>query len=131
MSISEISNLHLKTMNTSWDFYPDPIHTLSDISLEKVNNFIELSNKIRPYPIDDSPLTVLHKYELFKEEDKITYGCYLLFADADVLLSAIDLGAFAGETTITDSLTSHSDLINQINANKMGTRPKFYITNFL
>ena len=114
MSISEISNLHLKTMNTSWDFYPDPNHTLNNISLEKVNNFIELSNKIRSYPIDDSPLTVLHKYELLKEEDKITYGCYLLFADADVLLSAIDLGAFAGETTITDSFTSHSDLISQI-----------------
>ena len=104
----------LKTMNTSWDFYPDPNHTLNNISLEKVNNFIELSNKIRSYPIDDSPLTVLHKYELLKEEDKITYGCYLLFADADVLLSAIDLGAFDGETTITDSLTNHSDLINQI-----------------
>jgi ATP-dependent DNA helicase RecG len=114
MSISEISNLHLKTMNTSWDFYPDPNHTLNNISLEKVNNFIALSNKIRPYPIDDSPLTVLHKYELLKEEDKITYGCYLLFADADVLLSAIDLGAFAGETTITDSFTSHSDLTSQI-----------------
>ncbi|MBW2364251.1 MAG: putative DNA binding domain-containing protein, partial [Deltaproteobacteria bacterium] len=114
MSISEISNLYLKTMNTSWDFYPDPNHTLNNISLEKVNNFIELSNKIRSYPIDDSPLTVLHKYELLKEEDKITYGCYLLFADADVLLSAIDLGAFAGETTITDSFTSHSDLISQI-----------------
>jgi len=40
MSISEISNLHLKTMNTSWDFYPDPNHTLDDISLEKVNKFI-------------------------------------------------------------------------------------------
>jgi len=114
MSISEISNLYLKTMNTSWDFYPDPNHALNNISLEKVNNFIELSNKIRSYPIDDSPLTVLHKYELLKEEDKITYGCYLLFADADVLLSAIDLGAFAGETTITDSFTSHSDLISQI-----------------
>ena len=74
MSISEISNLYLKTMNTSWDFYPDPNHTLNNISLEKVNNFIELSNKIRSYPIDDSPLTVLHKYELLKEEDKITYG---------------------------------------------------------
>lgn len=114
MSISEISNLHLKTMNTSWDFYPDPNHTLDDISLEKVNKFIELASKIRPYPIDDSPLTVLHKYELLKEEDKITYGCYLLFADADILLRAIDFGAFAGETTITDSFTSHSDLISQI-----------------
>ncbi len=81
MSISEISNLHLKTMNTSWDFYTDPKHTLNNISLEKVNNFIELSNKIRSYPIDDSPLTLLHKYELLKAEDKITYGCYLLFCE--------------------------------------------------
>lgn len=44
MTITEISDLHLKTFNTSWDHYPDPYHKLDDISLDKVNNFIDLSN---------------------------------------------------------------------------------------
>ena len=71
MSITEISDLHLKTFNTSWDHYPDPHHKLDDISLDKVNNFIDLSNKTRSYPLGDPPLTVLKKYELLKEHDQI------------------------------------------------------------
>ena len=51
MAITEISDLHLKTFNTSWDHYPDPYHKLDVVSLDKVNNFISLSNKTRSYPL--------------------------------------------------------------------------------
>src|SRR5690606_37324744 len=36
MGVEEIANEHLKTINSSWDFYPDPHHSLDDICLEKV-----------------------------------------------------------------------------------------------
>ena len=49
MSITEISDLHLKTFNTSWDHYLDQQHKLDVISLDKVNEFIVLSNKTRSY----------------------------------------------------------------------------------
>lgn len=42
MSIHEISDLHLRSYQTSWDFYPDTRHGLGDISLEKVNKFIKV-----------------------------------------------------------------------------------------
>lgn len=36
LQVSEVVNMHLQSLNTSWDAYPDPMHTLDDISLEKV-----------------------------------------------------------------------------------------------
>lgn len=42
MSLDEIANEHLKTLNSSWDFYPDPNHGIEDISLEKINRFISI-----------------------------------------------------------------------------------------
>jgi ATP-dependent DNA helicase RecG len=41
MSIDEIANEHLKTINTSWDFYPDPNHSTEHISSQKVKRFVE------------------------------------------------------------------------------------------
>ena len=40
MSIDEISNEHLKTINSSWDFYIDPNHTIDAISINKVEHFV-------------------------------------------------------------------------------------------
>ena len=113
MSIHEISALHLKTHHSSWDHYYDTQHTLEDISLDKVNRFIELANKIRPYPIMDDPMTVLRKFELLQKE-KITHGCYLLFTADDSLLSTIEIGHFASETAIRDSLTIRSDIVGEV-----------------
>lgn len=36
MTVSDVVNEHLKTFNTSWDYYVDDFHTEADISLEKV-----------------------------------------------------------------------------------------------
>jgi len=113
MSINEISNLHLKTYQTSWDYYNDTRHRLDDISLGKVNDFIELSNNIRPYPVLDDPMTVLKKFELLKGQ-AITNGCYLLFASEDSFATTIEVGRFSGETVIKDSVTIRSDLFNEV-----------------
>ena len=43
MNLEEIANEHLKTINLSWDFAKDPNHTVKDISLDKVNQFVEMS----------------------------------------------------------------------------------------
>ena len=34
INIDEISNEHLKTINPSWDMYPDTLNSLDDISIE-------------------------------------------------------------------------------------------------
>ena len=113
LTIHEISNLHMHSYQTSWDYYPDIRHGLENISLEKVNKFIEISNRIRPYPILDDPMTVLKKFELLKEES-ITNGCHLLFATEDVFLSTIEIGRFSSATLIKDSITIRADLFSEV-----------------
>ena len=66
MNLEEITNEHLKSINLSWDFAPDPGHSVSDISIEKVNKFMSQANSLREHVIDDAPLTVLRKFELMR-----------------------------------------------------------------
>ena len=112
MNISEIADAHLKTYNNSWDYYEDNSHALSEISLDKVNYFITLANKNNLF-IEDDPLTVLRKYELIKK-DKITNGCYLLFAEQDSMISDIEIGRFSDATSIKDSVSIRSDLFSEV-----------------
>ena len=113
MTIHEISNMHLRSYQTSWDYYNDPQHEIEDISLEKVSKFIALSNRIRPYPILDDPMTVLKKFELTRGA-VITNGCYLLFAAEDSMMSTIEVGRFSHDTVIQDSTTIRSDLFSEV-----------------
>lgn len=113
MSITEISDLHLKTFNASWDYYKDTQHTIDEISLQKVTSFIAQASTLRAYPIDDAPLTVLTKYELLKGQ-QITHGCHLLFMDGESPLTNINAGRFASETLIKDNLTICTDLFSEV-----------------
>ncbi len=113
LSLTEISDLHLKTFNTSWDNYTTNDYTLEDISLDKVNAFIEISNKLREIKIGDDPLIVLNKFELLKE-NRIVNACHLLFAKNDVFKATIELGRFSTPTLIKDALTLRTDLFTEI-----------------
>ena len=113
MSLEEIANEHLKTINRSWDFAIDQNHSLNDVSLEKVNRFVELANNLRDHPIDDDPLTVLRKFEFYRNES-ITFGCFLLFGNEPTLSTTIDAGRFDSETIIKDSRTIRSDLFSEV-----------------
>ena len=64
LSTTEISDLHLKTFNSSWDSYPSAHYSLSDISMKKVTDFAQLANTRRETPIADDPITILQKFEL-------------------------------------------------------------------
>ena len=103
----------MKTINLSWDFAQDPNHSINDISLEKVNQFIATSNRYRDYPIDDDPLTVLKKFELL-QKNSISFGCFLLFCKQPSMISTIDAGCFDSETIIKDSITIQNDLFSEV-----------------
>lgn len=77
MSLDEISNEHLKTINSSWDYYVDDRHDFSDISQENISNLIEKIENYQGIKFTDDPLTILRKHELIKG-DKLTFGAYLL-----------------------------------------------------
>ena len=113
MSLDEIANEHLKTINASWDYYIDTRHDFSDISIEKA---IKLKDKIEKYQdkmFDDDIYTILRKYELIKD-DKLTFGAYLLFVDNISSLTCMQVGRFKSDTMIIDSLSLNTDLISEI-----------------
>lgn len=92
MSLEEIANEHLKTINLSWDFAKAANHTIKDISLLKVINFVEMANSLRENQIGDDPLTVLRKFELIRDQG-ITFGCFLLLGAEPTLSTTIDAGS--------------------------------------
>jgi len=115
MNLEEIANEHLKTINLSWDFAPDPRHGIKDISLDKVNGFVERANTLREHPITDDPLTVLRKFELIRDQ-AVSFGCFLLFGQEPTLITTIEAGRFDSETIIRDHLTIRDDLFAEVDA---------------
>jgi len=113
LSVSEVVNLHLQSCNTSWDYSLDDHHSENDISLDKVQNLIEMANKVRAVPITDDPLTVLQKYELIRE-GKITRAAFFLFMAGESSLTAIELGRFQTETLIKDGARLKTDLFAEV-----------------
>lgn len=113
LSVSEVVNMHLRTFNSSWDFHIDEYHTEKEISLVKVQDFIERVNLNKEFSLMDDPLTVLQKFELMRE-GKITYGCFLLFMAGESFISTIELGRFQTETIIKDGATIKADLFSEV-----------------
>lgn len=113
MSLDEISNEHLKTINSSWDYYVDERHDFSDISQENINNFIVKIEKFQNKTFNDDPMTILRKYELLKE-DKLTFGAYLLFTSNNSVLTAFQIGRFKSETKIIDNIDINTNILNQV-----------------
>lgn len=112
LSVGELSNMHLQTVNSSWDAYSDPLHRLKDISFKKVQKVINQLQK-KGKPIDNDPFVFLSKYNLLRD-NKLTFGAYLLFKKYDCYLSTIELGRFQDDITIKDSDRTKSDLITQV-----------------
>lgn len=112
MTINEVVNMHLQTMNSSWDAYIDPIHSIEDLSLEKVQKAIDLLRS-RGRNITEDPLSFLVKYDMLREE-KITNAAFLLFHKNDHIISTIEFGFFQSDIIIKDSLRSKSDILTQI-----------------
>lgn len=57
---SEVADMYLRTMNSSWDAYVDPMHTIDDLDLEKVQRCIE---RLRLFGKDivEDPVSFLRK----------------------------------------------------------------------
>ena len=113
MSISQIADLHLKTFNSSWDYYVDSELSLDRISAEKIQQVIVLINRRRSSPLEGDVIRFLQKYELLRD-GKLTKAAYLLFVDGHTALTGIQAGRFKSSTTIIDSLTVQTDLFTEV-----------------
>lgn len=112
LDVSQVANLHLQSINSSWDSFPDTQHTIEDLSFEKIQAAIEKKKSIQKY-LQDDPFNFLYKSGLMKN-DSITNAAYLLFHKDDELISTVELGRFQTPILIKDSARSKSDIITQI-----------------
>ena len=112
LSVGEIANEHLKTINSSWDMYPDPIHSLDDIAFDKVNKSMEML-KSNGVTINESTLSFLSKYDLLRD-GRPTNAAYLMFKNTDSGSTTIELGRFQDLITIKDTARTKSDILTQV-----------------
>ena len=129
MSLDEISNEHLKTINGSWDFYIDERHDFSDISFENIEKFITRVEKNLGKTFSDDPMTILRKYELLKE-DKLTFGAYLLFTSNESPITAFQIGRLKDAITIIDNIDINTNLLDQVELALEGIK-KHLMTEFI
>jgi ATP-dependent DNA helicase RecG len=78
MRLDEITNEHLKTINTSWDFYPDPIHGIEHISEEKIKHFISKIEKRTQSKIELTPFDFLTRLEIIRNNQHIPNALIIL-----------------------------------------------------
>ena len=113
MSLDEIANMHLQSINASWDYYIDERHSFSDISQENIDYFIKKVENNLDKSFSDDPMSILRKYELIKE-DKLTFGAYLLFTSNNSALTSFSIGRFKDAITIIDDIDINTNLFTQI-----------------
>ena len=112
LSVSEVVDMHLQSINTSWDSYRGPEYTVDDISLDKVQKAIE-TMKQNHLSVTETPLSFLTKYNLLRENN-LTNAAYLLFKKRDSAITTIELGRFQDEITIKDTARTKADILTQI-----------------
>ncbi|MDX9785163.1 MAG: ATP-binding protein [Desulfobacterales bacterium] len=113
MTISEVVNEHLKSINTSWDCTIDELHSEADLSLDKVQAFVARISRAQKSEIHEDPLTMLRKLELLRD-GRITRAAFLLFAAGETSLSTIELGRFQTPILIKDGARLQTDLISEV-----------------
>ncbi len=100
LSVIEIADLSLQSLQVSWDSYPAPNITIDDIDLLKVEKFIRKVNATGRFNLEGSLVENLEKLRLISN-NKITNAAYLLFAKRDIAFN-VHLGRFKTPSYIID-----------------------------
>ncbi|HLP61394.1 MAG TPA: ATP-binding protein [Candidatus Deferrimicrobium sp.] len=96
---TEISSLHLFSINSSWDYQLAQNSTMKDIDMDTVEWFIQKLSRQKGKKITDPPMNVLEKYELIRE-NRPTFAALLLFPKEPSFILDVQIGLFEDEITI-------------------------------
>ena len=92
LSVSEISDVYLQSMQYSWDSYPYPGATINDVNLEKVRVFIANVNSKGRFQLPIEPVPAMTKLNLIKNETP-TNAAMILFSKKNLLYN-VHIGRF-------------------------------------
>ena len=100
LSVTEIANLNLQSLQTSWDAYPAHGKTMEDIDLLKVERFVQKVNAGGRFRLDGTLMENLEKLKLINK-GVVTNAAWLLFAKEDTHYN-VHLGRFKTPSLIID-----------------------------
>ena len=100
MVANEISQLHLQSLQTSWDAYPYPGADLDNIDFELVKEFITHVNQEGRFSLANDPVKALNKLRLIKSSVP-TNAAMLLFSKQDLNYN-VHIGRFKTPSLIVD-----------------------------
>ena len=100
LSLSEITDLYMQSLQFSWDAYEAPRQSLDALSWIKIEKFIEQVNLGGHFSLDNSPLLALEKLK-YITNSRPTWAALLLFAE-EPLRHHIHIGRFKTSAMIID-----------------------------
>lgn len=100
LSLTEIANLHLQSLQLSWDAYPDNQATLGDLDEHKIQTFLRRVTEGDRFRVEGDWQTVLGKLGYLKDGAP-THAAMLLFGKNDPPY-ALHIGRFKTPSTIID-----------------------------
>jgi ATP-dependent DNA helicase RecG len=69
MNLTEISNMHIQSLQLSWDSYPAPDISMSDLDNEKLDRFFKKIEGTGRYSLTGDAITDLSKLNLLKNDN--------------------------------------------------------------
>ena len=100
LSITEISNLHLSCLQTSWDAYQHPGASIEDLDFNKIERFIAKINQGGRFHLEGKPIDTLEKLSMIVN-GKPTNSSMLLFSKKDMAYN-VHVGRFKTPSYIID-----------------------------
>jgi ATP-dependent DNA helicase RecG len=100
LNLTEITNLHLQSLQLSWDSYVDTSAEMSDLDSGKVRSFLKRVNKGGRFAVKGSWQAVLEKLGYLKDGHP-THAAILLFGKSDPPY-ALHIGRFKTASMIID-----------------------------
>ncbi|MFZ4402359.1 MAG: helix-turn-helix domain-containing protein [Bacteroidales bacterium] len=112
LSVLEIADLSMQSLQVSWDAYLMPEHSIDDIDLNKAEKFVQRVNMNGRFNLEGDILENLEKLRLISK-NKVTNAAYLLFAKNDISYN-VHLGRFKTPSLIIDDKMLRSTLFDAV-----------------
>ena len=101
MNLTEIANMHLQSLQLSWDAYEAYEFSYEDLDVYKIERFLTRLKEKGRYRVTQDPTHDLKKLNLLKENNQPTNAARLLFAKEQTVYN-IHLGRFKTPSMILD-----------------------------
>lgn len=112
LSVSEINDVYLRSVQTSWDSYPYNDSTLDDLDEQKIESFIQRVNQSGRFNLSGTPLECLRKLRLIKN-DVPTNAAMLLFSKEELFYN-VHIGRFKTQSLIIDDKMVRGSLYDAV-----------------